>query len=78
MRSILYYLDYTINPPTFIFEDNAENIAGTNNQHTTKYLWHTNLRYFAILELVQNEDNILCPVPTLDSLSDKLIKYLGP
>lgn len=77
MRSVLSHLQYTIDEPAPIFEDNAATIAVSHNERATKRLRHVDLRHFALLDWVQNGDIILRPIKTADNPSEGMTKPLG-
>ena len=77
VRFVVSHLGFNLSSPTRLYEDDASTIAVSNNERDTKRLRHTDLRHFAILDLVKNSDMILKLTSTSDNHFDEITKPLG-
>ena len=77
LRSILHELGLTQHQPTQIYQDNHGAIHMANAQAPTRRTRHVELRHFALLQWVENQEVTLVPIGTDYNHSDAMTKALG-
>jgi hypothetical protein len=79
LRSILYKLGVVDQQllPTVIYEDNNGARLMTNTQQPTRRTRHVELKQFAVLQWVEDEQIIFGDIGTTHNISDSLTKQTG-
>jgi hypothetical protein len=77
LRSILNELGVEQLLPTVIYEDNNGARLMTNAQQPTRRMRHVELKQFAVLQLVKDEQIIFGDIGTAYNISDSLTKQTG-
>jgi hypothetical protein len=74
--SILHELNVAQILPTAIYEDNGARLM-TNAQQPTRHTHHVELKQFAVLQWVKDEQMIFGDIDTAHNISDSLTKQTG-
>jgi hypothetical protein len=77
LRSILQELGVEQLLPTVIYEDNNGARLMTNAQQPTRHTRHVELKQFAVLQWVEDEQIIFGDIGTAHNISDSLTKQTG-
>jgi hypothetical protein len=77
LRSILYEIGVEQTLPTIIYEDNNGARLMTNAQQPTRRTRHVELKQFAVLRWVEDEQIIFGDIGTAHNISDSLTKQTG-
>jgi hypothetical protein len=77
LRSILHELNVEQLLPTVIYEDNNGARLMTNAQQPTRRTRHVELKQFAVLQWVEDEQMIFGDIDTAHNISDSLTKQTG-
>ena len=77
VRSILHELGIAQDEATSIYEDNQGCLHMTQSQKPTKRTRHVDMRYFAVLEWVEQDLLTVKKISTHDNSADVLTKSLG-
>jgi hypothetical protein len=77
LRSILHELGVDQLLPTVIYEDNNGARLMTNAQQPTRRTRHVELKQFAVLQWVEDEQIIFGDIGTTNNISDSLTKQTG-
>jgi hypothetical protein len=77
LRSILHELGVDQLLPTVIYEDNDGARLMTNAQQPTRRTRHVELKQFAVLQWVEDEQIIFGDIGTANNISDSLTKQTG-
>ena len=77
VRSILDELGISQNEATSVYEDNQGCLHMTQSQKPTKRTRHVDMRYFAVLDWVEQDLLSVKKISTHDNSTDVLTKSLG-
>lgn len=77
IRMVLHDLGIQQTSATTIYEDNKGCLQMTQTLKSTKWTWHVETRYFAILHWVQTDQLQISKIDTSDNTSDVLTKATG-
>jgi hypothetical protein len=77
LRSLLKDLGFEQPNPTHMNQDNRGTIHMANAQAPTRHCRHIGIRYFALLQWVEDGHVIFVPIPTDLNVSDSLTKATG-